>query len=388
MVLRVCPLEPFYFFYPYNIPMKQLFLLLASLMLVHSAFAETIPATDSRVTFVGRAVVEDGCLRFDWPSTYFRIAFTGKKLSMRISDTQCNFYAVWVDCPTSADPTRIVETRGNDTIVELVLPSDLRRSKLKEHQIVLQKRTEATCGTTTIYEFITDGYFLQAEQFKSRQIEFIGDSYTCGYGVDAASRMDRFSPNTENASRTYASIVARYFDADYLTIAHSGRGICRNAESSYPWELMPDLYQYTIDRDSTINWSISQSDFRPDITIIYLGANDFSGWIIPNYNEFRKGYIRLLEAVKSNYGNDHPILCMTPGPYECLLTYVREVVNNCGMDNVYFLGLCPAIHDNATDQDLGAGWHPNYNGQLKIAYSAIPYIATITGWGLQDNPVK
>jgi hypothetical protein len=58
------------------------------------------------------------------------------------------------------------------------------------------------------------------------------------------------------------------------------------------------------------------------------------------------------------------------------------------MDNVYFLGLCPAIHDNATDQDLGAGWHPNYNGQLKIAYSAIPYIATITGWGLQDNPVK
>lgn len=370
--------------------MKKLYLaIIAFQFSVFSSqlMAETISATDSRVTFVGRSVVENGSHRFDWPSTYFRVAFTGKSLSMRVSDSKRNFYAVWVDSPTSAAPTRIVEVQGNDTIIDLILAADVKKSKVKEHQVVIQKRTEAGCGTTTIHEFITDGKFVQAAPLKERQIEFIGDSYTCGYGVDAPSRYDKFSDETENASRTYASIVSRYFDADYFTIAHSGRGICRNAGSNIPWELMPDLYQYTIDRDSTTLWSVDQSKFRPDLTVIYLGANDFSGWMMPDNKKFNKGYLSLLSGIKANYGEEHPILCMTPGPYEFLFLYVRDVVNNCGMKNVYFLGHCPMIH-NETNEDLGAGWHPNYNGQLKIAHALIPYIATITGWGLQDVLVK
>ena len=111
--------------------------------------------------------------------------------------------------------------KGNDTIINLITSADTKKSKLKEHQVVIQRRTEANCGTTTVHEFITDGKFLQAEPLKPRQIEFIGDSYTCGYGIDAPSRRDPFKEETENASRTYASIVSRYFDADYFTICHS-----------------------------------------------------------------------------------------------------------------------------------------------------------------------
>ena len=145
--------------------MKKLFL--AIIAFQFSAFssqlmAETISAIDSRVTLVGRSVVEDGSYRFDWPSTYFRVAFTGKSLSMRVSDSKRNFYAVWVDSPTSAAPTRIVEVQGNDTIIDLILAADVKKSKVKEHQVVIQKRTEAGCGTTTIHEFITDGKFVQA----------------------------------------------------------------------------------------------------------------------------------------------------------------------------------------------------------------------------------
>ncbi len=359
----------------------------AMVLLASNMMAEEISATDSRVTFVGRALVEDGSLRFDWPATYFRVAFTGKTLSMRVSDNKRNFYAVWVDIPTSAEPTRIVEVKGNDTIVDLIVPADVKQSKVREHQVVIQKRTEAGCGTTTVHAFITDGKFVQAAPLKERQIEFIGDSYTCGYGVDAPSRRDPFTDETENASRTYASIVSRYFDADFMAIAHSGRGICRNAGSNIPWEVMPDLYQYTIDRDSTTRWSVEQSDFRPDITVIYLGTNDFSSYMMPDFNKFRKGYMRMLSEVKANYGEDHPILCVASRTSDYQFVYVRNVVNNCGMKNVHYLGYFPSQHLD-TDEDLGAGWHPNYNGQQKLAYSIIPYIATITGWGLQDMPVK
>ena len=359
----------------------------AMVLLASNMMAEEISATDSRVTFVGRALVEDGSLRFDWPATYFRVAFTGKTLSMRVSDNKRNFYAVWVDIPTSAEPTRIVEVKGNDTIVDLIVPADVKQSKVREHQVVIQKRTEAGCGTTTVHAFTTDGKFVQAAPLKERQIEFIGDSYTCGYGVDAPSRRDPFTDETENASRTYASIVSRYFDADFMAIAHSGRGICRNAGSNIPWEVMPDLYQYTIDRDSTTRWSVEQSDFRPDITVIYLGTNDFSSYMMPDFNKFRKGYMRMLSEVKANYGEDHPILCVASRTSDYQFVYVRNVVNNCGLKNVHYLGYFPSQHLD-TDEDLGAGWHPNYNGQQKLAYSIIPYIATITGWGLQDMPVK
>ena len=361
--------------------------LVAMVLLTSNIMAETIAATDSRVTFVGRAVVDDGSLRFDWPATYFRVAFTGKSLAMRVSDNKRNYYAVWVDMPTSAEPTRIVEVKGNDTIIDLVLAADVKKSKVKEHQVVIQKRTEAGCGTTTVHAFMTDGKFVQAAPMKERQIEFIGDSYTCGYGVDALSRRDPFTDETENASRTYASIVSRYFDADYMAIAHSGRGICRNAGSNIPWEVMPDLYEYTIDRDSTTRWSVEQSEFRPDITVIYLGTNDFSSYMMPDFNKFRKGYMRMLAEVKANYGEDHPILCVASKVSDYQFVYVRNVVNNCGLKNVHYLGYFPSQH-LGTDEDLGAGWHPNYNGQQKIAYSIIPYIATITGWGLQDMPVK
>ena len=160
--------------------------------------AEVVPATDSRVTFVGRALESNGALTFDFPASYFRVAFTGKSLSMRASDNKRDFYAVWLDAPTSAEPTRIVEVKGNDTIIELILPADVKKSKVKAHQVVIQKRTEAGCGKTTVHEFITDGRFLQAPTFKERQIEFIGDSYTCGYGVDAPSRKDPFTDETEN----------------------------------------------------------------------------------------------------------------------------------------------------------------------------------------------
>ena len=35
--------------------------------------------------------------------------------------------------------------------------------------------------------------------------------------------------------------------------------------------------------------------------------------------------------------------------------------------------------------DLGAVWHPNYKGQMKMAMSLIPYMSTITGWPLKKE---
>ena len=382
--------------------MKKIFFLAAMLLLTIAAFAETIPANDSRVTYVGRTLVEGTDVSFDWTATYFRLSFSGRSLTMRATDTKWdatpemaatrhNYYNVWIDAPMSAEPHRIIEVASADTIIELIDPAYLKKSKIKEHQVIVQKRTEGEQGKMTIHEFATDakGVFHQAEPIRKRQLEFIGASYDCGYGVDDTSRLAKFTPETENASRSFCAILSRYFDADYLVIAHSGMGAARNYNSKFAGYHMPDRYLQTFDMDSAqaTRWNAAESDIRPAITCIYLGGNDFSVAMQPSYEKFRDGYYRLIRSIKDYYGEDHPVLCVSSKAHSTLLDYMRDMVKFCPMPNVHFMACCPTLH-LSTDEDLGASMHPNYIGHQKFSYAYIPYIATITGWGLQDNPVK
>ncbi len=374
----------------------------AMVLLASNMVAEVIPAADSRVTFVGRTLVENGDVAFDWTGVYFRIAFTGKSLSMRASDikwdtttemaaTRHNYFNVWIDAPMSAEPHRIIEVASMDTIIELIDPVYLKNSKVKVHQVIVQKRTEGEQGKTIIHEFATDakGQFLQAEPIRKRQLEFIGASYDCGYGVDDSSRLAKFTPETENASRSFPAIISRYFDADYVVVAHSGMGAARNYNSKFDGYHMPDRYLQTFDMDSAqdTRWNAAESDIRPALTLIYLGGNDFSVSLQPSYEKFRDGYYRLIRYIKDNYGEDHPVLCVSSKAHSTLLDYMRDMVKFCPMSNVHFMACCPSLH-LSTDEDLGASMHPNYIGHQKFSYAYIPYVATITGWGLQDNPVK
>ena len=381
---------------------KNLFLALCLIALSPlSLKAETIKATDARITFVGRTAVDGTSVSFDWTATYFRVAFSGKSLTMKASDLKVgaadeaaaaklhNYYAVWIDSPTSAEPHRIVEVKEGENIIELVDPNYLKKSRRSVHEVIVQKRTEGEQGRTTIYEFNTDGQFFQAEPLRARQLEFIGDSYTCGYGIDAPTKEEKFSPETENASRSYAAIVSRYFGADYIAVAHSGMGMVRNYNSKFPKWNMPERYCQTFDMDSTqaTRWNAAESDIRPALTCIYLGGNDFSVSLQPSYEKFRDGYYRLIRYIKDNYGEDHPVLCVASKSHSTLLPYMRDMVRFCPMPNVHFMACCPTLH-LSTDEDLGAAMHPNYLGHQKFSYAYIPYVATLTGWGLQDRPVK
>ena len=382
--------------------MKRFLFSAVVILLSFNAFAEIMPASDSRVTYVGRTLVEGNDVSFDWTGVYFRVAFTGKSLSMRVSDTKWdatpemaatrhNYFNVWIDAPMSAEPHRIIEVASLDTIIELIDPAYLKASKIKEHKVIVQKRTEGEQGKTTVHEFITDakGVFHQAEPIRKRQLEFIGASYDCGYGVDDTCRLAKFTPETENASRSFPAIISRYFDADYVVIAHSGMGAARNYNSKFAGYHMPDRYLQTFDMDSTqaTRWNAAESDIRPALTLIYLGGNDFSVSLQPSYEKFRDGYYRLIRSIKDYYGEDHPVLCVSSKAHSTLLDYMRDMVKFCPMPNVHFMACCPALH-LSTNEDLGAALHPNYIGHQKFSYAYIPYVATITGWGLQDAPVK
>ena len=334
-------------------------------------------ASDARITYVGRVAKNSTGVSFDWSGVQCRLKFDGPYVALHCSDTKSNYYNVWFDKDTGCSPDIVIRTAGTDTLI--VLSDKLGRGV---HELTLQKRTEGEQGMTTFHHFETAGEVLQADPVKERYIEFIGDSYTCGFGTENSVRTDKFKPETENCNLTYAAIISRYFNADYNLVCHSGRGVVRNYDDwgkGIPETTVTGKYSNIYDEGPS--HACPAPEIIPDIVVIYLGANDFSTEMQPSMEEFCKGYISLLGKVRERYGNDVPLLCIAARLDPGIFAYVREACRRSGLDNIWSMAMQDGVHNLTSD--LGASWHPNYSGQKKMASQIIPYVSTITGWEME-----
>ncbi|MBO4469753.1 MAG: GDSL family lipase [Bacteroidales bacterium] len=353
--------------------MKRTTLLAAALLACAICSAETIKGSDPKVSYIGRTeVAEDGSVSFDWSATTIRLSFKGKTLLMACSDTKKDYFNLWIDGEQKAIEDKVVKVAG-DTLITL-----FKAKKAATHTVILQKRTEGEQGTFSLRELTTDGTFLQAPAPKPRLIEFIGDSYTCGYGTEALHRSDPFRPEEENPCRTYADILGRMYGAEAVHISHSGRGIVRNWGDYGEGEHMVKLYAQTFDQHSDAAWTPT---YKADLVIIYLGTNDFSVNKQPSLGLWCAYYKKLLQKVREFHGPAVPILCLASPCDELMDDYVQAAVDRCGLENVHAASILPGCY-RMDDEDLGASWHPNYNGHRKIASVVAPFISSIMGWEL------
>lgn len=366
---------------------RKLFIACAALILTAGALNGAVrkesvaDASDCRFEYTGRTLVKGADVSYDWSGVYVRIRFTGTRLTLRCSSTGQTWFNLWESHEFVPQEDAKFSVSSCDTT--LVLAEGLRNG---EHEIILQKRTEGEQGMVTLHSFCCDGDFLQSCRRKDRHIEFIGDSYTCGYGTESESRDDPFEAATENCNLTYAAIAARYFDADFNLVSHSGQGICRNYDDFRPGYNMPERYVQTFDMDSNEIWNAEAAPYKPDIVVIYLCTNDFSTNKQPRLQAFTDKYAMLLGSIAKNYGEDIPVLCMASKADPLCADYVRAACMKSGLQYAFFMSLSDGIH-NDTDE-LGASWHPNYKGHLKVASCAIPYISTLTGWEMSEKAYR
>lgn len=339
--------------------------------------AETITASDARTTWIGRTeTTADGAVSFDWSATTVRLRFTGTTLTLTCTDTRADWFNLWVDTPQGPQATSAFRVAGDTTIT-------LFKGRKGTHEVCIQKRTEGEQGTAVFNSFTTDGSFLDAPKPHSRLIEFIGDSYTCGYGTEAPDRDDPFLPETENPALTYADIVARLFDAEAVHISHSGRGVVRNYDDFNQHENMVKLYPQAYDQHCDKAWTPTYS---PDLVVIYLGTNDFSTGRQPSLGYWCDGYGALLRQVRAFYGEQVPIILMASKADEQMGLYVKAAGERSGLGNLHYCIIQDSAHNQ--DSDLGASWHPNYKGHRKIASILAPYVATATGWDFPFKPFE
>lgn len=66
--------------------------------------------------------------------------------------------------------------------------------------------------------------------------------------------------------------------------------------------------------------------------------------------------------------------------------WVKLAVEKSGLENVHATQIDASAHNNSSD--LGASWHPNYNGHRKVASVMAPYISTITSWPMPMKVLK
>ena len=177
-------------------------------------------------------------------------------------------------------------------------------------------------------EIVTDGK-IEALPERPLKMEFIGDSITCGYGVEGKSEMETFTTATENAAKGYAFLTAEALDADAMLTCFSGHGIIsgytgdpavRNSADLVPpyyekegrneFRLPTGKYAQETDRDF--------SRFQPDYIVLNLGTNDLSwcGTDEARGRQYAELYAEFLKTVRK----DNPgarILCtlgvMGPG---------------------------------------------------------------------------
>ncbi|MBO4659036.1 MAG: endoglucanase [Prevotella sp.] len=350
-------------------------------MTIQAANEQIIPANDKGITYTGRVEqLADGAVSYDWVGVYMETSFTGGEIAIEASEEGTSYHNIFIDDQW----VRKIKIEGKKP-QRIVLAEKLSK---KWHKVRLQKCTEGQYGKVTIHRVIVaKGANISPTEHKQRMIEVYGDSYTCGYGTESQKANDPFQLETENCDMAYGCIIARYFDADYVLTAHSGQGMVRDwADSKQISDVnMSTRYTQVYDDHGTLSYGFDL--YTPQLVIINLGTNDFSPVAIPTDEQYTEAYLKMIGTIRDRYPGVK-ILCVTPHSasryLQAALQLLRE--RTAGMTNVFMAN--PLSNMVTVERDMGADWHPNYQGQCKIAMSLIPQISAIMGWELTSRVVK
>ncbi len=250
--------------------------------------------------------------------------------------------------------------------------------------VSLVKLSESANSTFSITKIEADGDIKPTEE-KPLYIEFIGDSITCGYGVDDEDRNHHFSTSTEDCTKAYAYKTAQLLDADYSLVCLSGHGIISgntsNPDKKSASQIMPKYYDkigfcYTSDVSDT-EW-----DFRrnPDIIVINLGTNDdsYCKGDPDKQAEFTEAYEKFIKHIREKNPYSQ-ILCtlgvMGNGLMKSVITAVENYKAETGDDKVTAMSL----PQQSESDGIAADWHPSEKTHEKTAKKIAGKIKELLG---------
>lgn len=257
------------------------------------------------------------------------------------------------------------------------------------HRYRLIKISESNPGGISLYKVSTDkaGSFAPPPKHTNRRIEFIGDSFTVGYGVDGKlGDPDSFVFKATNASKSYAFLLADGFKADFQVNAFSGRGLVRNYDNIVPEWTVSRLYEYTVPglAESDLAGGIPDTDlrydfdsFHPQVIVLFIGINDFQGNPpYANKDDYKKAYVKLLEKLRSAHPGVRFLLVSTKvWPNDDLTPTVKSIYESqlaTGKKDLEFIEV-------RTD-NVALHGHPDEHSQAELARTLRPVVGKLGRW--------
>jgi lysophospholipase L1-like esterase len=338
-------------------------------------------AAPAMVHTVGRIKQsDDGSVQYSWPGISFEGRFSGTGVGIVLDDAN-NDYDVQIDGTTV---TTLV-TPGQTTHMIDGLADG-------EHSVRLVKRTESTwaAGRFDGFTAAPGGSILAPPAARSRQIEFIGDSFTVGYGNVSGQRdcsgIGGVNRNT-NADLSFGALTAQSLDADYQLNAYSGLGMVRNYNGGTPDITYRTFYDRALLHVDGDVWE-KPATWRPHVVVIGLGINDFSTPLNPGERwttqdelvaAYETAYHGFLDTLRARYGPETFIVASATHVSDSFTGVVQRIAeerNAQGDDRVGYW-----YYGDAALDLLGCDWHPSAADHRILSGLLNDHLATLPlGW--------
>ena len=333
--------------------------------------AADISPADPLLRYVGRFdTTRPEAPRASWSASTVAFTVDGGDVSATFNDAGKNHWQVVIN----GQPTAVLALQAGEHSYSVA--TDLPAGR---HTIELVKRTEPSLGSSQLTGLrIDDSAKLLPTPARSRRIEIIGDSITCGFGNEAPNKEAPFKPETQNAWLTYGAIAARALDADYVAIASSGKKL-------WPDNTIVALYDRVLHESATPKWDFAA--WTPDVVVINLGTNDFNR-ANPEEAAWVAAYLKFIGEIRARYP-EAPIYCALgpmisewPGdrkPRSTLLGYFEKILaqaNAAGGPPVRLID----FGTQAQHHGIGAQWHPSVKTHQLMAEKLIAALKQDLGW--------
>lgn len=353
----------------------HLFLLLLSLSVTCSIAqslekpgVKVFTADNKFIQYTGRIdFTYPGKPRFWLPGVYISAKFEGESITVLLDDENTggnNYLEIIVD---DQEPYRI-QTTGKTN--EIIVGKNLKPGA---HTITICKNTETNIGYLEFIGFKCSKLF-RPDPKPKRKLEFIGNSITCGTGVDLSTIPCGKGKwhDQHNAYMSYGPLVARSLNAQWHLTAYSGMGLTRSC-CDLPMT-MPDVFNVVNMKDNTIPWDFNA--YQPDAVTICLGQNDG----IQDSTKFCSAYVKFIEDLRSHYPKSK-IICLTSPMADAklaaaqknYLTGITAYMNNKNDKNVYKFFFSRGWNN-------GCDGHPDMNDHKMIAEELKSFLKSTLGW--------
>ncbi len=338
----------------------------------------------------GRYLDHDGIRYFDYSASGFCFVMKGKHAEVVIlSDPDS-----WEEANKGV--LGIFVTEGSDTSIGAIPEEPTQRVTLneRENHIVLfdspvektvtvrvMKFSECAFGYAGLKSLEIDGTLSRVEGSSlsnQLKLEFIGDSITCGYGIEGIWEKDTFTTAQERPDKAYAFLTAKALGAQVQLCSWSGIGLISNYVDPETimlpdthW-LMQANWPYT-DKSLALRLGIEPevwdtSRYQPDIVVIHLGTNDIS-WVRGMEErrlEYRAQLRHLIEAVHRR-SPKAKICCCLGIMGEALNESVAEAVELFKKDFPAVSAKAVLFTQQLESDGIGADWHPSAVTHKKAA---------------------